>query len=159
MSKDVCVSYSSLSRRLYIRQRAQLSLMTLVTFYAEAQYFEIAAGDADSVLNEFALQAGIEYSVDASLSKEKYSMGLQGDYQADEAFSLLLADIGLSAEKQNDGSYVVNSNDQWSLEAIDVGTRLDSAGQAFQTTLSPRYSLWLARQNDSGSLCFVPRRH
>ncbi|WP_341664489.1 TonB-dependent receptor domain-containing protein [Vibrio sp.] len=120
------MQFSTLSRRLYITRSTQLGLGTLVTFCAQAQYFDIAAGEADTVLNEFALQADIQYSINANLSREMFSMGLQGDYQPDEAFSILLADIGLSAEKQNDGSYVVNSNDQWSLEAIDVGTRFES---------------------------------
>ncbi|AIU68156.1 TonB-dependent receptor [Vibrio coralliilyticus] len=109
--------------------RTQLGLaglvLPIVALSAQAQNFNIPAGDLDSVLNQFALQAGIEYSIDASLSQGQYSLGLQGDYQPDDAFNVLLADAGLSAQKQLDGSYVVDGGDEWSLDAIQVGTSLD----------------------------------
>ena len=98
--------FSTLYRRLYITRSAQLSLGTLVTFCAQAQYFDIAAGEADTVLNEFALQTDIQYSINANLSREIFSKDYKGTISLMKhlASCLLILD---SVEKQNDGSYIV----------------------------------------------------
>lgn len=148
------------SNLLSMTIRTQLGLaclaLPIVALSAQAQNFDISAGDLDSVLNQFALQAGIEYSIDASLSQGQYSLGLQGDYQPDDAFRILLADAGLSAQKQVDGSYLVDGGDEWSLDAIQVGTSLDGgisrdeAGKPMSTIETLRLNT-VARKNLSAS--------
>lgn len=117
------------SNLLSLAIRAKLRMVGIVfpaiAFSVHAQTFDIPAGDLDSVLNEFALQAGIEYSIDASLSQGQYSQGIQGNYQPDEAFRILLAEAGLNAYQQVDGSYLVNGGGEWELDAIQVGTSLN----------------------------------
>ncbi|MDC5821993.1 TonB-dependent receptor [Vibrio europaeus] len=127
---------SSPSNRLSTTICTQLSYTGLVlpwvAFSVQAEIFNIPAGELDAVLNQFALQAGIEYSLDASLTQGQYSQGLQGDYQPEDAFNVLLADAGLSAQKQNDGSYLVDSGGEWALDAVQVGTRLDGGANRDQ---------------------------
>ncbi|WP_100753498.1 TonB-dependent receptor [Vibrio salilacus] len=119
------------SNKLSMTMRIQLSrtvlVLPLVAFSLQARPFNVPAGDLDAVLNQFALQAGIEYSLDASLTQGQYSQGLLGDYQPEEGLSVLLADAGLSAQRQDDGSYLVDISDEWALDAVQVGTRLDGS--------------------------------
>ena len=56
-----------------------LPLAGLASLPAIATQFNIAAGDLDKALNQYATRSGIILSVDASLTRGKHSDGLQGD--------------------------------------------------------------------------------
>lgn len=66
---------------------------------------DIPAGSLDRVLNRFALAADIELHLDAALTLDRASSGLQGVYSVADAFDRLLSGSGLIAQQQGDGSY------------------------------------------------------
>ncbi|WP_299941054.1 TonB-dependent receptor [uncultured Microbulbifer sp.] len=72
---------------------------------ARAQQFDIPAGGLDQVLNRFALAAGVRLHLNAALSRDMRSQGLEGHYTVEQGFSRLLANTGLRAERQSDGAY------------------------------------------------------
>ncbi|MBW3695039.1 TonB-dependent receptor [Vibrio sp. T187] len=93
----------------------------------EPQTYDIPAGKLDNVLNQFAMEAGIEFYLNASLSRDLYSQGLQGNYQTIDALTLLLSNTGLVAEFQPDGTYrVAPESSGFILDPIQVRTSLDS---------------------------------
>lgn len=62
--------------------------------FAAAQ-FDIAAGDLDTVLNQYAARSGITLSADASLTRGKHSPGLHGSFETEEGLHTLLNGSGL----------------------------------------------------------------
>lgn len=91
-----------------------------------SQQYNIPPGTLDSVLNQFALESGVEYYLDSSLSSELYSQGLHGEFKPNQAFNQLLSNTGLIAEKQADGVYFLSSiGDGLTLDAIEVTTSFD----------------------------------
>lgn len=60
-----------------------------------ATQFDIAAGDLDSALNQYAARSGITLSADAGLTRGKHSDGLHGRYELEEGLQTLLSGSGL----------------------------------------------------------------
>ena len=97
---------------------------------AEDHQYNIPAGTLDSALNHFAVESGIEFYLDSSFSSELYSQGLVGQYDNEQALSMLLTNTGLQAQKQSDGVYyLVPTTDSMTLDAIQVRTYFDDAYQ------------------------------
>lgn len=97
------------------------SLLSGVAWSAEPRNFDIQAGELDTVLSQFALEAGIDFHLDSSLSQGLYSAGISGNYSPDHALDILLANTGLTAEPLLDGSYRLMSNtNDMALDVIDV---------------------------------------
>lgn len=97
---------------------------------AEDHQYNIPAATLDSALNHFAVESGIEFYLDSSLSSGLYSQGLVGQYDNEQALSLLLTNTGLQAQKQSDGVYyLVPTTDSMTLDAIQVRTHFDDAYQ------------------------------
>lgn len=67
-----------------------LPLAGLASLPAFATQFDIAAGDLDKALNQYAARSGIIMSVDASLTRGKHSDGLHGDYALEDGLRTLL---------------------------------------------------------------------
>lgn len=63
--------------------------------------FAIPAGSLDQVLNQFALDAGLEFSSDAALTNGKTSMGLQGSYSVQQGLQKILVGTGLQYRVNN----------------------------------------------------------
>lgn len=73
---------------------------------AQRQY-DISAGPLDRSLQEFARQSAVTLSADATLTAGKSSPGVQGQYTVDTGFAVLLAQTGLRARLESDGSYTI----------------------------------------------------
>lgn len=73
------------------------------------QNYDIATGSLDQVLNRFAVEAGIEISIDASLTANKQSNGLQGRYSIDEGLTMLLETHDLRAVRAGSGAYILEA--------------------------------------------------
>lgn len=63
----------------------------------QTQTYAIPAGPLDQALNRFASEAGILLSVNAQLTADKRSLGLDGSYSIEEGLARLLAGTGLRA--------------------------------------------------------------
>lgn len=77
-----------------------------------SQPYAIPAGSLDTVLNQFARQAGITLSSTPQLTGELQSPGLQGHYSADQALRQLLNGTGLEAVSQDGRSYVLRAQSE-----------------------------------------------
>ncbi|AKM32382.1 TonB-dependent receptor [Pandoraea faecigallinarum] len=71
--------------------------------------WRIAPGTLDAVLNRFASAAGIELTVDASLTQGRQSAGLDGDYTLPQALDQLLSPHRLQAMRSNQGVYTLRA--------------------------------------------------
>lgn len=69
------------------------------------QSFNIPAGQMDRVLNDFAAATGVVLSVDASITTNKQSPGLKGQFNVVNGFQQILTGSGLQAVQQSNGSY------------------------------------------------------
>jgi Fe(3+) dicitrate transport protein len=90
-----------------------LAGLTAASALAAAQ-FDIAAGDLDSALNQYAARSGITLSADASLTRGKHSDGLHGSYELEEGLQTLLTGSGLQLKSLG--------NHAWTLEPAPVDT-------------------------------------
>ncbi|MFU2170050.1 TonB-dependent Fe(3+) dicitrate receptor FecA [Klebsiella grimontii] len=81
--------------------------------FAAAQ-FDIAAGDLDTVLNQYAARSGITLSADASLTRGKHSPGLHGSFETEEGLHTLLNGSGLRLKPLG--------NKVWTLEPAPVSS-------------------------------------
>ena len=82
-----------------------LPLLGLVSFSAlAAMRYDIAAGDLDKALNQYAASSGITLAADASLTRGKHSNGLHGDYEIADGLQALLAGSGLQIKSLGDNS-------------------------------------------------------
>ncbi|MDP2609217.1 MULTISPECIES: TonB-dependent receptor [unclassified Oceanobacter] len=86
------------------------------------QNYQIPAGSLTSVLNRFALEAGVSVLFDPAITKNRTSTGLQGEYRIGEGFSLLLRGTGLSFRIENNGQQVTVYDPAASLIEAPVGT-------------------------------------
>ena len=75
----------------------------------DSQYYDIAAGNLDRALRQFASRTGVTLSVDAILTEGKTSSGLHGNYTASQGFATLLASSGLLAVERGAGSYIIEA--------------------------------------------------
>ncbi|MFB9214137.1 TonB-dependent receptor domain-containing protein [Vibrio sinaloensis] len=106
------------------------ALLPYSTYAEVSQEYSIPAGTLDSVLNQFALQSGVEFYLNSALSSDLYSQGLQGQYDQSQALNHLLSNTGLIAEKQQDGVYYLSSiGEGMTLDAIQVTTSFENAYQ------------------------------
>ncbi|MCR9003409.1 TonB-dependent Fe(3+) dicitrate receptor FecA [Rahnella perminowiae] len=71
--------------------------------------YQIAAGNLDTALNQFAATAGITLSVDSSLTRGKHSNGLQGSYTLGDGLTALLADSGLEARSLGNNAFTLTA--------------------------------------------------
>ena len=101
--------------------------------FAAAQY-DIAAGELDHALNQYAARSGITLSADASLTRGKHSPGLHGSFETEEGLRRLLNGSGLRLKPLG--------KNVWTLE-------LEPASVSAESTLTV-VGDWLgdAREND-----------
>lgn len=101
--------------------------------FAAVQY-DIAAGELDHALNQYAARSGITLSADASLTRGKHSPGLHGSFETEEGLRRLLNGSGLRLKPLG--------KNVWTLE-------LDPASVSAESTLTV-VGDWLgdAREND-----------
>lgn len=69
--------------------------------------YQIAAGELDSALNQFAARAGITLSVDATLTQGKQSPGLNGSYSPQSGLQTLLDGSGLQAKSLGNNAFTL----------------------------------------------------
>ncbi|QLU25229.1 TonB-dependent receptor family protein [Klebsiella oxytoca] len=81
--------------------------------FAAAQ-FDLAAGDLDTVLNQYAARSGITLSADASLTRGKHSPGLHGSFETEEGLHTLLNGSGLRLKPLG--------KNVWTLEPVPVSS-------------------------------------
>ncbi len=74
---------------------------------ARVQTFSVAPGPLELALSQLAVQAGLALSFDPALTQGLRTAGLQGSYEAHEAFARLLSDTGLRLARRGDGSYTL----------------------------------------------------
>lgn len=79
------------------------------TTKVDIRTYSIPAGSLDSVLNQFALAADVSLSINSALTAGKRSSGLNGDYTQDSALDKILANTNLVAQQNQNGSYIVKS--------------------------------------------------
>ncbi|MBD2809443.1 TonB-dependent receptor family protein [Xenorhabdus sp. Vera] len=89
-----------------------LPLVGLASLSAFAAQYDIAAGDLDKALNQYAARSGITLSVDASLTRGKQSNGLHGDYDVETGLKALLAGSKLQLKSLG--------NNSWTLETTPI---------------------------------------
>ncbi|WP_264627295.1 TonB-dependent siderophore receptor [Candidatus Symbiopectobacterium sp. NZEC135] len=80
------------------------SAASVTAVSAAAQAFHVTAGSLAQALNQLAQQSGVLLSYDPALTVGKQSSGLQGRYDVEQGFAQLLANSGLRAERNADGS-------------------------------------------------------
>ena len=71
------------------------------------QHYEIPAGPLSEVLNEFSRRAGITLSSTPAQTQGRQSVGLKGDYSAEQGFTRLLEGTGLQAVSGDGVSFVL----------------------------------------------------
>lgn len=71
------------------------------------QHFDIPAQGLSTALTAFALQSGLQISVDSQLLAGRISSGLTGSHSMDDALSLLLKDSGLAWRYTEDGTLLI----------------------------------------------------
>lgn len=81
-----------------------------LTVYAQSapsaeQRYDIPAGPLSTVLNQFALSAGLNWSADASLTQGKQSAGLHGKFSVAQGFTQLLTGTGLEVFSRGEKAY------------------------------------------------------
>lgn len=86
----------------------------LFSLSAFATQFDIAAGDLDKALNQYAARSGIILSIDASLTRGKHSNGLHGNFEREDGLYTLLKGSGLQVKSLGDNT--------WTLEPAPVTT-------------------------------------
>lgn len=93
-----------------------------------SQRYNIPAGPLTQVLNQFASQAGIALSFDASQLAGVQSLGLSGSYTVEQGFKQLLSDTGQTALRQGNGDYVVEVISTNMLEPVSVNADVTQVG-------------------------------
>ncbi|MGE0970920.1 TonB-dependent Fe(3+) dicitrate receptor FecA [Klebsiella sp. WOUb02] len=108
-----------------------LAALAAAPVFAAAQ-FDIAAGDLDTALNQYAARSGITLAADANLTRGKHSDGLHGSYDVEDGLQTLLNGSGLRLKSLG--------HNAWTLEPAPV------ANEATLTVVGD----WLgdAREND-----------
>ena len=76
---------------------------------AARKFYQIPAGPLGAALMGFAVQAGVNLSVDLDKLAGMKAPGLSGTYTVDEGFAKLLADSGLRARVVSTGNYALAS--------------------------------------------------
>lgn len=98
-----------------------LPLLGLASFSAlAAMRYDIAAGDLDKALNQYAAASGIALASDASLTRGKHSSGLHGDYEIADGLQTLLAGSGLQIKSLGDNSWTLEPAPKAGEESLTV---------------------------------------
>lgn len=97
--------------------------------------YQIKAGSLDTVLNQFALAAGIELSIDATLTQGKTSSGLTGRFTTDQGLQQLLSAHNLNAIHSGSNVYTVKANstvnsDEINLPVVKVSADRDGSWES-----------------------------
>ncbi|AFI83044.1 TonB-dependent siderophore receptor [Methylophaga nitratireducenticrescens] len=87
---------------------------------AEIITYRITAGSLDHVLNQFAVTAGIELSIDAQLTQGKTSPGLTGQFSAEQGLQKLLSEHNLNAVHSGSNVYTIKVNTSKDNEEINL---------------------------------------
>ncbi|WP_256930643.1 TonB-dependent receptor [Pseudomonas sp. ABC1] len=82
-----------------------LPLPAIAAEQAAHPHFSVPSGSLDQVLGQFGRQAGIPLSANSALTTGKSSPGLNGQYSVEDGLARILANTGLRATRQADGSY------------------------------------------------------
>lgn len=98
----------------------------------QTKTYQINAGSLDQVLNQFALAAGIEISIDAKLTEGKTSSGLAGRFTTQQGLQHLLSDHNLTAIHSGNNVYTLklntnDRNDELNLPVVKVSADRESA--------------------------------
>ncbi|AXC67828.1 TonB-dependent siderophore receptor [Salmonella enterica subsp. diarizonae serovar 59:z10:-] len=105
-----------------------LPLAGLLSLPAFATQFDIAAGDLDKALNQYAARCGIILSVDASLTRGKHSNGLNGNFEPEDGLYTLLKGSGLQVKSLGDNTWTLEPAPATTEESLTVvGDWLGSA--------------------------------
>ncbi|MDY7546155.1 TonB-dependent receptor [Glaciimonas sp. CA11.2] len=99
--------FALLSVPLLTSISAQAQGTAAVTHNAVVKSYDIGAGALGLALRQFASQAGILLSADASLMEGKSSSGLHANVAVPQGLQQLLVGTGLTAVVQNDGGYII----------------------------------------------------
>ncbi|CAM4162267.1 TonB-dependent hemoglobin/transferrin/lactoferrin family receptor [Kerstersia similis] len=106
---------------------------------ASQQQYAIPAGPLEDVLTAFARRAGVLLSFDPAALADASSAGLQGSYDVDSGFAAILAGHALSAQRNNDGVYILRpvkraqASDPVTLDSVLVTATLDRRAETFET--------------------------
>ncbi|MEM1141530.1 MAG: TonB-dependent receptor, partial [Pseudomonadota bacterium] len=76
---------------------------------SSSQDYDIQAGSLNSVLSEFAAQAGLLLSADAELTSGKSGTGLLGTYSTEQAIEILLQGTGLTYQLSPEGTLTITA--------------------------------------------------
>ena len=130
--KEIMVPYIKRHKRITTLNKANIGAITILLPFSVmanmTQQYNIPAGTLDGALNQFAIESGVEFYLNSDLSKDLYIQGLNGEYEPDQALSLLLTNTGLNAHKQVDGVYYLSpTSSAMTLDAINVRTHFDNA--------------------------------
>ncbi|QUG74346.1 TonB-dependent siderophore receptor [Erwinia sp. E602] len=88
------------------------ALATAAVSQPAAAHYQIAAGDLDAALNQFAATAGLTLSVDAALTRGKTSPGLNGSYAPEQGLQALLAGSGLQLKALGGNTFTLTPQPQ-----------------------------------------------
>ncbi len=92
----------------------------------EVRHYDIPAGPLSTAINRFVATSGVLVSADGALTEGKRSAGAHGQLAAQDALARVLADTGLDAVQQDDGSYVLQllptTGQDAMLPAVQVST-------------------------------------
>lgn len=91
--------------------------------WAAEQHYEVAAGALDVALTSFARQAGVLLSFDPALTAGLSSRGLQGNYEVEQGFAMLLAGSGLQVVAGGNGYRLQPQADGLELPSQTISSR------------------------------------
>jgi len=97
----------------------------------ETRVYQIPTGSLESVLNQFALAAGIELSIASPLVAGKTSEGLHGEYTLADAFSALLAGSNLTYRSTGTDSFTLEPAKQ-----VGVLSKVKVTAEAIANTVT-----------------------
>ncbi len=97
---------------------------------ADVRDYAIPAGPLTAALNQLAADAGVFLTAPGTLTQGKATAGLQGRYNVQAAFQMLLIGSGLQAVRQADGAYTLRaeSADPYAATILEPLTVLGAAG-------------------------------
>lgn len=103
------------------------------TVQTQSQHYAISAGSLDTVLNQFASQAGIMLTIDGSLTQGLSSRGLNGQHTPRSGLTAILAGTELQAVMQSNNRYVLaarSTDDTLNLPTMNIEDQYHTPGSA-----------------------------
>lgn len=114
--------------------------------------YRLASQDVGDALNEFALQSGNDILFNEEQVAGKRSNAVAGDYQAQQALSLVLAGTGLSFRVDELGTFLVGSNlSQGGRPTMSIKTKARSLAAGVATTAAVATGAASAEDAESGA--------